>query len=377
MTADKEKRRAISREAARKRRRVESDVFGDLCRLLPLQPSVRAHLDKPSVIRLTLSYIRMHTLLKGSPGIKAEDTDAVKCGRLNGKDERWECNEGRGREEEKDTEEDSKTSEETNMFLRTLEGFLMILSTDGDMIFLSDNVSKYMGLSQTEMMGHSIFEVTHPCDHEEIKNNLRLTREELFFGGRRDFVMRVKSALTHRGRSTNLKSATWKVLHCQGRSKVCINASSVPCLLLTCQPLPLSHTLLSAHTFTSQHSMDMRFSYCDPRVMSLLGYTPEELIGRSVYDLCHARDISCLTKNHLNLCWKTQSVSGQYRMLVKSGGYVWVETHSAVIPSVRPFKSRPGTHHPLCILCVTYVLSGVEEPSLQLSLDQAVLTYLN
>uniref|UniRef100_A0A3B4UQP1 BHLH domain-containing protein n=1 Tax=Seriola dumerili TaxID=41447 RepID=A0A3B4UQP1_SERDU len=58
--------RAISREAARKRRRVESDVFGDLSQLLPLQPSVRANLDKPSVIRLTLSYIRMHTLLKGN-----------------------------------------------------------------------------------------------------------------------------------------------------------------------------------------------------------------------------------------------------------------------------------------------------------------------
>uniref|UniRef100_A0A3P8U9L0 BHLH domain-containing protein n=1 Tax=Amphiprion percula TaxID=161767 RepID=A0A3P8U9L0_AMPPE len=52
------------REAARKRRRVESDVFGDLSRLLPLQSSIRSHLDKPSVIRLTLSYIRLHTLLK-------------------------------------------------------------------------------------------------------------------------------------------------------------------------------------------------------------------------------------------------------------------------------------------------------------------------
>ena len=58
--------RAISREAARRRRRVESDVFGDLSRLLPLHPSIQSHLDKPTVIRLTLSYIRMHTVLKGA-----------------------------------------------------------------------------------------------------------------------------------------------------------------------------------------------------------------------------------------------------------------------------------------------------------------------
>lgn len=59
-------RRATSREAARKRRRVESDMFADLSRLLPLHPSIREGLDKPSVIRLTLSYIRAHMLLKGS-----------------------------------------------------------------------------------------------------------------------------------------------------------------------------------------------------------------------------------------------------------------------------------------------------------------------
>lgn len=59
------------------------------------------------------------------------------------------------------------------------------------------------------------------------------------------------------------------------------------------------------------------------------------------------------------VCFKSQSVSGRYRMLVRGGGYVWVESHSAVIPSVRPSRSRPGAHQPLCILCVTYVLRCV------------------
>ncbi|XP_029311523.1 endothelial PAS domain-containing protein 1 [Cottoperca gobio] len=377
MTADKEKRRAISREAARRRRRVESEVFEDLSRLLPLQQSVRDHLDKPSVIRLTLSYIRMRTLLTGKTATKSEASHTVKWGQvMEGGEEQRQCDGGRDEGEEKERE-DAEASEETNMYLRILEGFLMVLSTEGDMIFLSDGVSKYMGLTQTELMGHNIFEFTHPCDHEEIRNNLRLKTEEVRCGAKRDFVIRIKSALTHRGRSANLKSATWKVLHCQGRAKACVGPSSVSCLLLTCQPLPLSHTMLSTHTFTSQHSMDMRFTYCDQRITLLLGYSTEELLGRSIYDLCHTLDTNCLTKNHLNLCFKSQSVSGRYRMLVKGGGYVWVESHSAVIPSIRPSKSRPGAHQPLCILCVTYVLSGVEEPSLQLSVDQTVHRYLS
>ncbi|XP_037320503.1 endothelial PAS domain-containing protein 1 [Pungitius pungitius] len=367
MTGDKEKRRAISREAARRRRRVESEVFEDLSRLLPLEPAVQAHLDKPSVIRLTLSYIRMHTVLKGETRTKAEVSQIAKYAQaMRGGDELRSCDGGR------EEVEDAEASGEINLYLRILEGFLIVLSSEGDMIYLSDNVSKYMGLTQNELIGHNIFEFTHPCDHDEIRNNLRLTAEEVWSGAKRDFVVRIKSAPTYRGRSANLKSATWKVLHCQGRAKVCVVSSSVSCLLLTCQPLPLSHTLLSTHTFTSQHSMDMRFTHCDQRITLLLGYSAEELLGRSIYDLCHTLDVNHLAKNHLNLCFKSQSVSGQYRMLVSGGGYVWVETHSAVIPSVRPCKSRPGAHQPLCILCVTYVLSGVEEPSLQLSVDQMV-----
>lgn len=350
MTADKEKRRAISREAARKRRKVESDVFGDLSRLLPLQPSIRAHLDKPSVIRLTLSHIRLNTLLKGITRTGAAD------GQLNGT-----CDNGK---------------DETSMYLRILEGFLMVVSTDGDMIFLSDNVSRYMGLTQTELMGHNIFEFTHPCDHEEIRNNLRLTPDEFWGGAKRDFIVRIKSALTQRGRSANLKSATWKVLHCEGRVMVSVAPATVSCLLLTCQPLPLSHTLLSRHTFTSQHSMDMKFTYCDHRVTELLGYSPEELLGRSIYNLCHALDTSCLTKNHVNLFLKSQSVTSRYRILVKGGGYVWAESHSAVIPSIRPSRSRGGATPPLCILCVTYILSEVEQPFLQLSVDQTVQRFI-
>ncbi|XP_016889599.1 endothelial PAS domain-containing protein 1 [Cynoglossus semilaevis] len=370
MTADKEKRRAISREAAKKRRRVESDVFGNLSQLLPVQPSVQKSLDKPSIIRLTLSYIRMHTLLKDR-NVENGHTLPPFAGLSDGGEEQRSSSDGGCGDVEPAQTEELKTVEETDMILSVLEGFLMVLTAHGDIIYLSDNVSKYMGLSQTELMGHNIFDFTHPCDHEEIRNNLRQMPGDVWCGEKRDFVMRIKSALTNRGRNSNLKSAMWKVLHCQGRLNGCAAPSSVPWLLLTCQPLPLSHTLLSSHTFTSQHSMDMRFTYCDHRVTVLLGYTSAELQGRSIYDLCHTLDTNSLSQNHLNLCWKSQSVSSQYRLLVRGGGYVWVETHSAVIPTIHPSRSRHrGSHQPLCILCVTYVLSGVEEPSLQLSVDQ-------
>uniref|UniRef100_A0AAQ4P733 Uncharacterized protein n=1 Tax=Gasterosteus aculeatus aculeatus TaxID=481459 RepID=A0AAQ4P733_GASAC len=279
---------------ARRRRRVESEVFEDLSRLLPLQPAVQAHLDKPSVIRLTLSYIRMHT--------------------------------------------DAEASEETDLYLRILEGFLIVLSSEGDMIYLSDNVSKYMGLTQNELIGHNIFEFTHPCDHDEIRNNL----QEVWSGAKRDFVVRIKSAPTYRGRSASLKSATWKV----GEKQPNVAARRAP---------DHSHWALFDRA-PSVHSMDMRFTHCDQRITLLLGYRTEELLGRSIYDLCHTLDTCRYLILHLSL---SLSLSLSYRMLVSGGGYVWVETHSAVIPSVRPCKSRPGAHHVIkgipCLCTQVYI----------------------
>lgn len=59
------------------------------------------------------------------------------------------------------------------------------------------------------------------------------------------------------------------------------------------------------------------------------------------------------------VCLKSQSVSGQYRMLVRGGGYVWVESHSAVIPNIRPSKFKASGHQQPVILSITYVLRCV------------------
>ncbi|KAJ3607477.1 hypothetical protein NHX12_024528 [Muraenolepis orangiensis] len=287
MKTDRERRRAVSREAARSRRKKEADVFADLSHLLPLPPDLLAHLDKPSVLRLTISYMRTSTLL-----ITAELRS-------------WGLTQG-----------------EADLYLGVSGGFLMVLSAKGDMVFLSDNVSEHIGLTPVDLIGHR----GHGWSLE------------------RDFFVRMKSTLTLRGRTTNIKSAPWKVLHCEGRLK-------------------------------PQHCLDLRFTHCNHRVRALLGYSPEELLGCSLYQLCHMLDINLLARSHLN-----RESSSQYRMLVRGGGYVWAESHSALrratcSPKVPSVYSQCSSLPP-CIFSITYILSGVLEPSLQLSLDQSDLRHV-
>lgn len=39
-----------------------------------------------------------------------------------------------------------------NLYLKALEGFITVITQDGDMIFLSENISKYMGLTQVRIL---------------------------------------------------------------------------------------------------------------------------------------------------------------------------------------------------------------------------------
>ncbi|KAK7122628.1 hypothetical protein R3I94_019668 [Phoxinus phoxinus] len=357
MTAEREKKRhpserrkEKSRDAARSRRSKETEVFYELAHQLPLPHSISSHLDKASIMRLAISFLRTHKLFNS------------------------------GRTVQQTRYQDD--SQMDSLYLKSLEGFVAVVTSDGDIIFLSENVSKFMGLTQVELTGHSIFDFTHPCDHEEIRENLSVKSGPVY--GRRgkdmstgrDFFMRMKCTVTNRGRTVNLKSASWKVLHCTGHLQVCssrppqvlcgFSEPPLTCVTLLCAPIPHPSnvdTPLDSKTFMSRHSMDMKFIYCDERISSLIGYRPEELLGRSMYEFCHALDSESMTKSHQNLCNKGQVVSGQYRMLAKHGGYVWVETQATVI-----YNNRNS--QPQCIICINYVLSSVEEESLIFSLDQ-------
>ena len=67
------------------------------------------------------------------------------------------------------------------------------------------NVCPYIKL-QMEIMGQSVFEFSHPCDHDEIREALRSTSS-----ARRDLLLRLKCTLTSKGRNVHLKSASYKV----------------------------------------------------------------------------------------------------------------------------------------------------------------------
>uniref|UniRef100_A0A8C2HK64 Hypoxia-inducible factor 1-alpha n=1 Tax=Cyprinus carpio TaxID=7962 RepID=A0A8C2HK64_CYPCA len=341
-----ERRKEKSRDAARCRRGKEAEVFYELARELPLPHSVTSNLDKASVMRLALSYLRLRKLLK----------TGERDGTNSELDSRW-----------------------NSSYLKALDGFLMVLSADGDIVYLSESVSKCLGLPQIDLTGHSVFEFTHPCDHEELREMLAhrtgLSKKAKEQHTNRSFLLRMKCTLTSRGRTVNVKSASWKVLRCSGhihttdciKKGVCEekNVRSAY-LVLICESIPHPANIeapLDSRTFLSRHTLDMRFTYCDERIKELLGFDPVDLLHHSVYEYYHALDSVHMTKAHHNLFVKGQVCTGQYRLLAKAGGFAWAETQATVI-----YNSKNS--QPQCVVCVNYILSGIEQPKQILSLQQ-------
>ncbi|CAG2057071.1 unnamed protein product, partial [Timema podura] len=366
-----EKRKEKSRDAARNRRSRETKIFTDLAHALPLSASCLAQLDKASIMRLAISYLKVRSLLDSrgllypyllhlalylsacltrlaisqlvsrgllfpclpyeallSPSLlhkacylptfylltclRKPATSHIKVcwgarPKINNdkwelgssaKDQPWQVGAGQLgpkinhvngnirvrtpylgpsypsklavyvftlmlRPEGKVNPEARKTDPLAEpWFLKALEGFLLVVSADGDMVFLSENIHEYLGIPQMDLMGHSIYEFSHPCDHDEIKDILSL-KTQLPPTIPRSFFLRMKCTITSKGRNVNLKSATYK-------------------------------------TFLSKHSLDMKFTYADDKIGDFLGYSPEDLVGRSMYEYHHAMDNTAIEKGFKN-----------------------------------------------------------------------------
>ena len=89
--------------------------------------------------------------------------------------------------------------------LSCLDGFSLVLGAEGDIIYVSKNVSSYMGLKPVELLGQTLADYIHPCD----LSSLASLTSALGAGQlqRREVTVRMKCTVTERGRMINLNQA--------------------------------------------------------------------------------------------------------------------------------------------------------------------------
>lgn len=76
----------------------------------------------------------------------------------------------------------------------------------------------------------------------------------------------------------------------------------------------------------ARHTPEGQYLYVSPASNQIMGYHPEELIGNTLYDYFHPRDLEKIQKSHKTIFKNPDIYTISYRIKQKGGGWRWVET---------------------------------------------------
>ncbi|XP_058241667.1 neuronal PAS domain-containing protein 4-like [Hemibagrus wyckioides] len=207
--------------------------------------------------------------------------------------------------------------------LNALPGFLVAMTREGKLLYVSENVSHYLGLSMVEVLqGDTFYSMITNSDTEKIK--FYLQDENL--NTERSCVCSFR---------TNRQSCPLLV-----RLRV---LDPQKCLVVA---LCLPSSMRERDSFTTMHTPDMKYTHTHYSVEIYLGYEAEELIGRSWYSIIHPDDLLLSARGHKQLM-QCEQVDLVLRVQDKQLNWVWL-----YIIATRDTQSH-------MITCSNYIISEV------------------
>ncbi|XP_031729867.1 aryl hydrocarbon receptor-like [Anarrhichthys ocellatus] len=348
-----------------------------LASLLPFPEEVTTSLDKLSILRLSVSYLRAKnffsvTLTGATPAAVNDDDSKTAAAAAEAK------------------------IPEGELLLQALNGFVMVLTAGGTIFYSSHTIQDYLGFHQTDVMHQSVYELVHTEDQQELRRNLhwalnpppaaapaitqdspqemepdsssavvtykpeQLPPENSSFL-ERSFMCRFRCLLDN--------SSGFLALNIQGRLKFLHGQNqrqenggkAPPQLALFAIATPLQPpSILEIRTknmiFRTKHKLDFTPLACDAKGKIVLGYTEAELRVRgSGYQFIHAADMLYCAENHVRMMKTGESGLTVFRLLTKENRWKWVQANARlvykngkpdyIIATQRPLLDEEGGEH--------------------------------
>ncbi|CAJ1087664.1 aryl hydrocarbon receptor 1b [Xyrichtys novacula] len=370
---------AKSNPSKRHRDRLNSEL-DRLASLLPFPEDVISSLDKLSILRLSVSFLRTKSFF--SVALKNQLSNGINKSSNHGDDSRTSGS------------EDSRVPE-GELLLQALNGFVLVVTAEGIIFFCSHTIQDYLGFHQTDVMHQSVFELIHTEDQQEFRRNLhwalsppaslepptdcstdgesvstsclvrynpdQLPPENSSFL-ERSFVCRFRCLLDNSSGFLALNiQGQLKFLHGQSRQQSDTEGSPPPQLALFAIATPLQPpAILEIRTrnmiFRTKHKLDFTPMACDAKGKIVLGYTEAELRVRgSGYQFIHAADMLYCAENHVRMIKTGESGLTVFRLLTKDNRWKWVQANARlvykngkpdyIIATQRPLVDEEGGEH--------------------------------
>ncbi|XP_038159880.1 neuronal PAS domain-containing protein 4A [Cyprinodon tularosa] len=276
---------------------------------------------------------------------------------------------------------------ELSELMQALPGFLMLLTGEGKLLYLSDSVSEHLGHSMVDLVaqGDSVYDIIDTADHFIMRTNLSATTS---LEMDRLFRCRFNTSKSVRRQSAGNKLVLIRA-RCLASPSTASTASSYwtsnPVWVCFCTPLepqptrsgsgaerdqalapPLAETNLFLACFHTQHGRDMRLQMAQDSINEYLGHDVTALRSRSWYSLLHPQDLSHASTRHRSLL--REGGEGRAEMVVRvqtqDQSWVWL------------YMVLQLQHGDIPISSNNYIISDSEAWSVrqQLSSEQTQLT---
>ncbi|NXI86594.1 AHR protein, partial [Rhipidura dahli] len=346
-----------SNPSKRHRDRLNQEL-NKLTGLLPFPEDVRSRLDKLSILRLAVGYLKVKSyLMAAAPKVG----NCVDQPRAPGGD-RWTGPQG-----------DTELFPEGELLLQALNGFVIAVTGDGFIFYISPTVQDYLGFHQSDLIYQSVYELIHADDRAAFRRQLHRSplpaadtqlaklpspfgfpafpAEQPLLAGhsatpspqhlhteKQSFVER---SFTCRFRCLLDNSSGFLALNFRGRLKFLLGqhksaADKSPVALFAIatllQPLSILELRTKTLIFQTKHKLDFTPMACDSRGKVVLGYTEMELCRRgSGYQFVHAADMMHCAEHHVRMMKTGESGLTVFRLLTKRGGWVWVQANARLV----------------------------------------------
>uniref|UniRef100_A0A1A8VBH9 Aryl hydrocarbon receptor n=3 Tax=Nothobranchius TaxID=28779 RepID=A0A1A8VBH9_NOTFU len=319
---------------------------GELDRLMDLLPfpeEVRSRLDKLSVLRLSVGYLRVKSFFKAT--MKNSSGSRLAVG-VNGQSlDTAGCSEG-------------------DLLLQALNGFVLAVMSEGLVFYASPTIQDYLGFHQSDVIHQSVFDLIHTDDRALFREQLHFALnpppaaadEEGSCGCgnavmysaeqlppdnssflERSFVCRFRCLLDNSSGFLALKfQGRLKYLHGPNTVRDSGSGSKVQLALFAvavpAQPPAIVEIRAKMLLFQTKHKLDFTPMGVDSRGKIILGYSEAELCMKgSGYQFIHAADMMYCADNHIRMIKTGESGLTVFRLLSRSNSWVWVKANAKLI----------------------------------------------